>query len=82
MLRSVRFRIQDPPVQEVESDPSKVPFEIVDPAGDQINPQSPRPFKVKITRTNRASRTMQFVWWGEVVAGRRGRPAPGSGFVR
>ncbi len=26
------------------------------------------PFEVKITRANRASRTMQYVWWGEVVA--------------
>lgn len=69
MLRSYYFESQDPPVQEVESDPSRVPFEIVDPAGDQINSLVPTPYQLKITRANRASRKMDFVWWGEVVAG-------------
>ncbi len=40
MLRSYRFESVDPPVQEIETDPSKLPFQIVDPAGDEINPQS------------------------------------------
>ncbi len=31
-------------------------------------PQRCCQFEVKITRANRASRTMQYVWWGEVVA--------------
>ena len=73
MLRSYYFESQDPPVQEIESDPSKVPFEIVDPPGDTLNPLVSIPYKIKITRANRASRTMQFVWWGEVVAS--GEPA-------
>jgi hypothetical protein len=79
MLRSYYFESQDPPVQEIESDPSKVPFQITDPAGEAINPQIPTPFRVKVTRTNRASRSMQFVWWGEVVPGDQGARVLGVG---
>jgi hypothetical protein len=73
MLRSVRFESIDPPVQEIETDGSKIPFEIVNPAGDQIPLGIQVPFKVKLTRTNRATRDMQYVWWGEVVAGGEGQ---------
>ncbi|HEY7305954.1 MAG TPA: DUF5060 domain-containing protein [Bryobacteraceae bacterium] len=79
MLRSYYFESQDPPVQEVEMDSSRVPFEIVDPEGDQINSLVPTPFKIKITRANRASRFMQYVWWGEVVAGGEGARLLGLG---
>jgi hypothetical protein len=72
MLRYYYFESQDPPVQEVETDPAKAPFELVDPPGDAISTRIPTPFKVKITRANRASRSMQYVWWGEVVAGGAG----------
>jgi hypothetical protein len=79
MLRSYYFESQDPPVQEVEMDSSRVPFEIADPEGDQINSLVPTPYKIKITRANRASRFMQYVWWGEVVAGGEGARLLGLG---
>jgi hypothetical protein len=79
MLRSYYFESQDPPVQEVETNTSKIPFEIVDPPGDQINSLIPTPYKIKITRANRASRFMQYVWWGEVVAGGEGARLLGLG---
>ena len=79
MLRSYYFESQDPPVQEIETDTSKIPFEITDPPGDQINSLIPTPYKVKITRANRASRFMQYVWWGEVVAGGEGARLLGLG---
>ncbi len=72
MLRSVRFESIDPPVQEVETNTAKIPFEIVDPPGDVVSSAVPTPFQVKITRANRATRTMQYVWWGEVVPGTEG----------
>ncbi len=68
MLRSVRFESIDPPVQEIESDTAKLPFDVADPAGEELNSKQPVPFKIKLTRANRATRTMQYVWWGEVVA--------------
>jgi hypothetical protein len=79
MLRYYYFESQDPPVQEVESDPAKAPFEIAEPPGDQLNPRIPAPFKVKLTRTNRATRNMQYIWWGEVVAGGEGMRVLGLG---
>lgn len=79
MLRSYYFESQDPPIQEVEMNSAKAPFEIVDPPGDQINSLIPTPYKVKITRANRASRFMQYVWWGEVVAGGEGARLLGLG---
>lgn len=79
MLQSYYFESQDPPVQEIETDSAKVPFDIVDPSGDQINSLIPTPYKLKITRANRASRFMQYVWWGEVVAGGEGARLLGLG---
>lgn len=79
MLQSYYFESQDPPVQEIESDSAKIPFEIVDPPGNQINSLIPTPYKLKITRANRASRFMQYVWWGEVVAGGEGGRLLGLG---
>ena len=79
MLRSYRFESVDAPVQEVETDPAKAPFTVVDPSGDEMNSQIPVPFQVKITRANRASRFMQYLWWGEVVAGGEGARLLGVG---
>jgi hypothetical protein len=72
MARSYYFESHNPPVQEPESDAAKTPFEITDPPGDQISVRVPVPFKVKITKSNRATRAMQYVWWGEVVSGGEG----------
>jgi Domain of unknown function (DUF5060)/Protein of unknown function (DUF4038) len=74
MLRSYYFESQDPPIQEPEYDASKIPFEIADPAADDLNPSIPVPFEVKILKPNRATRRIQYVWWGEIVAnGQAGR---------
>ncbi len=72
MLRSYRFESEDPPIQEPELDPARIPFEIVDPPGDTINSAIPSLYGIKLTRKNRATRSMQYVWWGEVVAGSEG----------
>lgn len=79
MLKSYYFESQDPPVQEVELDAAKTPFAIVDPPGNQINPAIPTPYQLKITRANRASRRMEYIWWGEVVASGQGARLLGLG---
>lgn len=79
MLRSYYFESVDPPIQEIELDTSKIPFELVDPPADEIVAAIPTPFQAKITRANRATRDMQFVWWGEVVAGGEGARLLGVG---
>jgi hypothetical protein len=74
MLRSYYFESVDPPIQEPEYDASRIPFEIADPAADDLNPSIPVPFEVKVVKPNRATRRMQYVWWGEIVAnGQAGR---------
>ncbi len=79
MLRWVKFDSVDPPVQEPELDPAKVPFTVVAPAGDEIHVGQAIPFQVKLTRANRATRVMQYVWTGEVVAGGEGARIIGTG---
>lgn len=79
MLRSYYFESQAPPIQEPELDNSKIPFDIAEPAGDDLNRLIPVPYQVKITRANRATRRMQYVWWGEVVAAGEGGRVLGVG---
>jgi Domain of unknown function (DUF5060)/Protein of unknown function (DUF4038) len=79
MARYYYFESQDPPVQEVETDAAKAPFTIVSPDGDKVNPNIPVRFEVKVTRANRASRSMQYVWWGDVVPGVDGARVLGFG---
>jgi hypothetical protein len=73
------FESQEPPIQEVEVDPTKAPFEIVQPGGEAISLSDPIPYSVKLTRANRASRIMQYVWWGETVQGGEGPRLLGLG---
>jgi Protein of unknown function (DUF4038)/Domain of unknown function (DUF5060) len=79
MGRSYYFESHNPPVQEAETDATKTPFTIVDPAGEQISVRAPAPFGIKITKPNRATRSIQYVWWGEVVAGGEGARVLGIG---
>jgi hypothetical protein len=79
MLRSYRFESDDPPIQEPELDPTRAPFAIGDPQGDSLPTAVSAPYRVKLTRANRASRWMQYVWWGEIVAGPDGPRVLGIG---
>lgn len=79
MLKSYRFESVEPPVQEIETDPAKIPFQLVDPAGDDISATAPPISKVKLTKNNRSTRFMQYIWWGEVVAGGEGMRLIGVG---
>lgn len=79
MAKYYFFESVDAPVQEVESEPTRAPFQIVDPPGDEFDSQVGVPFKTKITRANRGSRTMQYLWWGDVVSGGEGSRLLGVG---
>ncbi|HEX4227685.1 MAG TPA: DUF5060 domain-containing protein [Bryobacteraceae bacterium] len=72
MLKSYYFESQAPPVQEIEINGDKTPFEIAEPTGDVIDVSKTIPFAIKLTRPNRATRVMQYVWSGEVVADGQG----------
>jgi Domain of unknown function (DUF5060)/Protein of unknown function (DUF4038) len=68
MLKSYKFESADAPVQEIELNPDKVPFEILQPQGEEIDSTKPIAYEIKMKRANRATRLMQYVWIGEVVA--------------
>lgn len=79
MLKYYYFESEDPPIQEPEVDPAKTPFTISDPDGGSIHATAPPPYAVKLTKANRGTRTMQYVWWGEIVAGPDGPRLLGTG---
>ena len=56
-----------------------MPFQVVDPTGDEFNSTIPVPYKAKVVRANRASRTIQYLWWGDVIAGGEGARLLGVG---
>ncbi len=67
MLKSVRFDSREVPlIQEIETNPQKVPYTIADPQGGTIPAGKPTPFSAKITRASRATRAMTFLWMAEV----------------
>jgi Domain of unknown function (DUF5060)/Protein of unknown function (DUF4038) len=79
MARSYRFDSRPVPVQEIETDSNKLPFVIVAPAGNTIEAGKPAQFAVKLTRTTRATRSMLFLWTGEVVPDGHGFRVLGTG---
>ena len=79
MLKSVKFDSRDVPVQELETNTQKVPYAIVEPAGDTLQAGKPVRFSVKLTRETRATRSMMYLWTGEVAADGRGFRVLGTG---
>jgi hypothetical protein len=58
-------------MQEIEGKPEKAPYDIDQPAGD-LSLSKPSPFGVKMKRETRATRTMLYLWTGEVSADGQG----------
>jgi hypothetical protein len=79
MLKSYKFESRPVPVQEIETDLKKIPFEIAAPPGNSLEAGKPLQFSVKLTRETRATRAMMFLWSGEVAADGRGFRVLGAG---
>jgi hypothetical protein len=79
MLRSYKFESRPLPVQEVEQSPQKVPYEVAEPPGETISAASPPHFAVKLKRETRATRSMMYLWTGEVAADGQGYRMLGTG---
>jgi hypothetical protein len=80
MLKSYKFDSREVPlVQEIETNPQKVPFAIVEPAGNPLQAGKPVRFSIKLTRETRATRSMMLLWTAEVVTGGRGFRVIGTG---
>jgi hypothetical protein len=81
MLKSVKFDSREPSLalQEVEGNPEKVPFDIVEPAADTLSLGLPAKFSVKLKRQSKALQNMAYEWTGEVTAGERSYRVIGTG---
>lgn len=68
MLKSYKFESRPVPLQEVESQPRMVPFDIVAPAENEpLSMSKDIEFSVKLKRETRGTRTMMYLWTAEVV---------------
>jgi hypothetical protein len=79
MLKSYRFEARTPVLQEAEQSAARLPFEIAEPAGDEIKLSAPAPYAAKLKRETRATRSMMYLWTGEVAADGQGYRVLGSG---
>lgn len=82
MLRSYKFESRRILKQEIEQNPLRVPYEIVAPAGDSLKVGEPVAHEVKIKRETRATRSMMWLWTGEVAAGGQGYRVLGTGATK
>jgi hypothetical protein len=81
MLRSVKFdsREQGLQLQEIEGNPDKVPFDIVEPAADTLSRGQAIHFKVAFKRHSKAIDESVFEWTGEVSVDERSYRVIGTG---
>jgi hypothetical protein len=79
MLRSYKFESRPFMMQEVESAVKMVPYEIAEPATDEISVSKPPKYAVKLKRESRATRSMIYLWTGEVAANNQGFRVIGTG---
>jgi hypothetical protein len=80
MLRSYKFDSREIPIrlQEVETNPQKMPFEVSSPDGDISMAIAPR-YALKIVRPTRATRDLLIEWTAEVVLDGEGFRVAGTG---
>jgi hypothetical protein len=71
MNRSYYFESQDIQLQEVEVQPNKVMYDVEQPAGD-LSISKPVPYSAKVKKATRATRSIMWLWTGEVTADRQG----------
>ena len=81
MLKSYRFvsREGGHSLQEVEGNPEKVPFDVVEPSGDTISLSKPPQFSIKLKRETKALQHMMYEWTGEVTVDNRSYRVIGTG---
>jgi hypothetical protein len=79
MLRSYKFESRRIFMQEIESTPAKLPFDIAEPAGEEIRPAAPVRYEVRLRRQTRGTRWMMYLWMGEMAGGKEGARVLGTG---
>ncbi len=78
-MRSYKFESRQILMQEVEQNPQKIPFEIIEPATDELRAGVDVKYAVKLKRETRGTRSMMYLWTAEVLAGGRGARVLGTG---
>jgi hypothetical protein len=73
MSKSYKFssREDDIQLQEIELNPPKIPFDVTQTQGD-LSVSKPSPYTLTLKRATRATRTMMYLWTGEVTAEHQG----------
>ncbi|HEV2198779.1 MAG TPA: hypothetical protein VGR73_03090 [Bryobacteraceae bacterium] len=79
MLRSYKFESRRVPVQEVETQPAKIPFEIAAPEGEEMSMSRPVKFALKLKRESKATRSLLVEWTLEQPGGSAGYRVVGTG---
>lgn len=79
MLKSYYFESTPIIMQEVEQTLEKVPFTVTAPSGGNLPVSAPVPYSIKLTRQTRATRTMFYLWTGEVATEGQGARVLGTG---
>jgi hypothetical protein len=79
MLRSYKFESRRVPVQEIESNPTRTPFEVDTPPEGDISLAAPPFFSLKVTRQTRATRSLLVEWSAEVPVDGQGYRVVGAG---
>jgi hypothetical protein len=79
MLRSYKFETHSILLQVVEQNAQRVPYEMLEPSAQTLSPGTPVRFAAKITRDTRATRSMMWLWTGEVSTEGRGYRVLGTG---
>jgi len=78
MNKSYKFESRQIVLQEIDQNTEKVPFAIEQPAAD-LTVGKPAPYSAKIKRDTRATRSMMYLWTGEVPADGQGYRVLGTG---
>ena len=76
MLNSYKFDSRPVPVQEVDT---RVPYDIVEPANNEISLSKQYKFEAKLRRDTRSTRSMMYLWTAEVNAEGQGFRVIGTG---
>jgi hypothetical protein len=79
MLRSYKFDSRPIPIQEVEQNPQKTPFDITDPKEGDLQIGKPVHYTLHIKRNSRATRSLLVEWTAEVVVDGEGYRVVGTG---
>ena len=79
MLKSYRFEARPVVLQEVEQISQKVPFDMSEPATDRVSVSKPAAYAAKVKRETRATRSMMWLWTGEVATDGQGYRVLGTG---